>query len=164
MMTIATVFSGVERITLSGVLNVYPEGATWNANRDEADRCGASTRLAVVPLTFTCEVGEGLGDKPVVELNYHQGAAKAGVDYDAGKLLESMRENVEHVLTICATRFKHMSTCTSQSVRAIEAVDYLTGELRDAARRTITGMKMRRILRNFLAVHKTVEILETNNE
>jgi hypothetical protein len=95
-----------------------------------------------------------IGIRPPVQ--YHQGRDKAGVNYHAGELLESMRESVETVLQICAVRYREMPTCSSQSFRARDARDLIIAD----RVKSFSSIKFIRILSDFLAVHRTVSLLE----
>jgi hypothetical protein len=91
-------------------------------------------------------------------VNYYRGTAKPGVNYDAGEFLESMRPDVEEVLNICAIRFGDcIPSCSSQHARAIACA---TAIRRDPFK-LIGGFRLLRVLNNFLAVHATVTIMES---
>lgn len=92
------------------------------------------------------------------------------MDYDCGKLLDSLRPQAENDLQACAGFFSpdKIGTCQSQSFRAIKALECINTFL--DVQRTLGVMafnehvqnwiQMRERLRDFLAVHRTVVLCE----
>jgi hypothetical protein len=99
--------------------------------------------------------------------DYHRGEAKAGVNYDAGALLDSMRPRVELILG----RVESLSGCgpgsRSQSLRAKQAIaaidDMRMAKVRAKNIDRLTFMnwiRWKTVLQNFLNVHAVVSLME----
>lgn len=98
-------------------------------------------------------------------MDYHIGRDKAGVDYDAGKLLTSLRPEVEKILMeVYEELDDQLPTCPSQSMRAraaIRAIDNTS--ISNPAERLeyrVRWWRKKNMLEFFLACHAVVTHME----
>ena len=82
--------------------------------------------------------------------------------YNAGKLLDELRPGVEEVLQELAKCWPDViPTCPSQSLRARRAVEALNAVLSLSREEKAKDMRQKQKLREFLAVHETVTLMES---